>query len=121
MTRRVRRALQPVKDRLFHHAAVAQVLEDDPLQQGRRDSAIPNAIRVHDDDRTARAHSQTRSLTPLNPVRTKQETLALQERRQQRIKFSPAAVRRAKTADADDHVAGIGIHDGCGRGHQVHE
>lgn len=101
-----------MKDRILDHLAVPEMLDDDAFEERRRDAGIPDRIRVHDDDGARRANPEARSLTPLDPGRAKQQALALQKGRQQRIELTAAPVGRTESAGADEDVARIALHHG---------
>ena len=103
-------SLQSVEHGLFDDPPVAQMLDDYPLQQRRCNPAVPDAIRIHHDDRPAAADAKAWRLTPLHPGRPEQQSFPLKQRRQQRVELSPAMVGRTKPADTDKHVSGVGIH-----------
>ena len=100
-----------MKDRLLHDAPIAQVLDDDALEQRRGHAGVPDALRVHDDDRTAGAHAETGRLATLHATRTEEQPFALEQARERRVERAALAVRRAEAADADEHVARIRLHD----------
>jgi hypothetical protein len=99
-----------MKHRVLDDAAVAQMLYDDTLQEGRCHAVIPDALRIYNKDRTAGTDTETRRLTALDAARSKQQSLALQQRRQQTIQLPAATVRRTKTPDAHQDVAAVRVH-----------
>jgi hypothetical protein len=98
------------KHRLLDDLAVAEMLHDNPLEKRRRHLAIPDAFRIDDHDGAARADAQAGSLPTLHAPGTEQQTLSLQQRRKKRIQLSTATTWGAIPADADEHVARIGLH-----------
>jgi hypothetical protein len=56
------------------------MLHDDSLQQLWSDASVPHAVGIHDDNRAARADTQTRGLASLDSLRTEEKTFALEER-----------------------------------------
>jgi hypothetical protein len=100
-----------MENRLFDDAAITQVLDDDSLEKLRRDTGIPDRIRIHDDDGAAGANSEARRFPPFDPRWAEQEALALQQRRQHRVQIPTSPVRGAETARADEDVAGIVLHE----------
>ena len=84
---------QPMKHRLLHHAPVAQVLDDDALEERRGDARVPDAFRVHDDDRAAGADAEARGLAALHAARAEQQPLPLEEAGEGRVERAPFAVR----------------------------
>jgi hypothetical protein len=101
---------ETMKHRLLDDPPIAEMFDDNPLQQRGRHAPIPDAVGVDDDDRTATANSEAWRLAALDPRGAKEETLALQERRQQPIQVSPAMVGRTEAADANQDVTSIGVH-----------
>ncbi len=97
--------MQPMKHCLLDDLPVTQVLDDDPLQQRRRHPGIPDPLRVHDNDRTATANTQTWRLAALDPRRTEEQAFPLQQRRQEIVQITPPAVGRAEAAHAHEDVA----------------
>jgi hypothetical protein len=81
-----------VKDRFLDHSPVYQVFDDDSLEEGRRDTGIPNSVRVYDDDRSAGADAETRGLSALDPIWPEEQSVPLEKRRQQLIQLSSAMV-----------------------------
>ena len=106
-----------MKDRVLDDAPVAQMFNDDPFEEGRRDAGIPHPLGVHDDDRTGGADAEARCFAPLHATRPKEQSFALQQRRKQPVELPPRLIGRAKTADAHQDVARIRFHPGrerCG-------
>src|ERR1051325_3530018 len=99
------RRVESVKHRLLDNPSIAQMLDDDSLQQLRRDAGIPNPFGVDDDDRAARAHAEARGLATLHAARTEQQAFALQERRQHGVERSTTARRRTEVADTNQDVS----------------
>jgi len=99
-----------MKHGVVDHPAVSKMLDNDPLQKGRRHSVIPDAFRIHNKDRAARTDAEARCLAAFHPVRPEQQTLALQERRQQTIKVGAPPVGGTESADANEHVPTVGVH-----------
>jgi len=113
-----------MEHRIFDHAAVAQMLDDDPLEQFGRDPGIPHPFRVYHDDRAAGADTETGRLTPLHPSRPEEQSFALQQRRQQPIERPPVVVGRAVPARAHEHVPRVRLHQFrqvTGRRHELFE
>jgi hypothetical protein len=74
-----------MEHRLLDDAAIPQVFDDNSLEQRRRDTRIPDALRVDDYDRTARAHTKAWRLPPLHTAGTEQEAFTLEKSRQQLV------------------------------------
>jgi hypothetical protein len=102
--------LETVKNRVINWPSTLEVLYDDSLQQRRCDLRIPNAIRIHDDDRPIAADSEARSLSALHTPRAEEQILPLQELREERIELAAATVGRAEIARAHQHVTRILLH-----------
>src|SRR5438874_12109197 len=100
-----------MKHSLLDNPAVPEVLGDDPLEKCGRNACVPHTLGVHDDDWPAGAHAQARRLTAFDPVGTKQESLALQQRGQQLVQLAPSLVGRAESAYAHEHVPCVRIHE----------
>ena len=77
-----------MKDRLINGLPMLEVLDDDSLQQRGRDLGVPDALRIHDDDRSVAAHAKARSLTPLHALGPKEQILALEQLGQQRVELA---------------------------------
>lgn len=99
-----------MEHRLLDDTAIAQMFDDDPLEQLRRDTGVPDTLRVDDDDRAARADAEARRLASLDAIGPEQEALALEKGRQQLVQAPAARIRSAKRADANQHVARIWVH-----------
>ena len=99
-----------MKYRFFHNAAALQVLHDDALQQRRGDVCVPDTFRIHDDDRASFADTETRRLPSLDATGSKQEVFALEQCSEQTVQRPAAAVRRAVSARAHDHVMSVRFH-----------
>ena len=103
--------LETVEDSLINRMSVLQMLYYNALQQVRRHAGIPDAFRIHDDDRSAGAHAEAGRLAALHPTRTEKQTFALEQPREGGVERAALAVRRAEPADAHEHVACIRLHD----------
>jgi hypothetical protein len=66
-----------MKNGFLDHSAVFQVLDDDPLQKLGRNSGVPDALRIDDDDRSSGADAEARSLASFDPRWPKQQVFAL--------------------------------------------
>jgi hypothetical protein len=100
-----------MEHRLLHDPSLAKMLDHDPLQEFRCNARIPDALGVNHDDRSAGADAQARRLAALHAIRPEEEPFALEERREKIIELSAAALRRAKGADAHEHVARVRLHE----------
>ncbi len=67
-----------MKHRLLHHPTVAEMLDDDALEECRSHAGVPDALRVHDDNGSADAHAEARRLATLDATRPEQQSFALE-------------------------------------------
>jgi len=58
------------------------VLDDDALEQLRRNSRIPDTFGIDDDDRSAGAYTKTGSLTTFYPRGSEEQSFPLEQRRE---------------------------------------
>jgi hypothetical protein len=70
---------QPKEHRLVDHTSVTQMLDDDPVEERRRDIAVPDAFGIHHNDRTTCADAEAGRLTSLDAVWAEQKPFALEE------------------------------------------
>jgi hypothetical protein len=70
---------QPKEHRLVDHTSVTQMLDDDPVEERRRDIAVPDAFGIHHNDRTTCAHAEAGRLTSLDAAWAEQKPFALEE------------------------------------------
>lgn len=82
-----------MENRVFDNTAVLEVFHDDAFEDLRRDTRIPDSIRVDDHDRPSGAYAQTGSFTPLDTLRSEQETFPVKQVGEKRIKGASLAVR----------------------------
>ena len=82
-----------MKHRLLDYPTLAEVLDDDPLEESRRHSPVPDPLGIDSDDRSAPAHTETRGLAPFDTCGAKEEILALQERGEARIEGAASSLR----------------------------
>jgi hypothetical protein len=99
-----------MEDRLLDDAAVPQMFDDDSLEQRRRDTRIPDALRVDDYDRATRADAEARRLPSLHATGAEQKAFALEKSRQQLVQRPSTRIWSAKRAHADQYVARIRVH-----------
>src|SRR6266550_8318919 len=102
--------LQTVKHRRIDGFSMLEVLDDDALEQRWCYRRVPNAFRIHHDDRAVAAHAEARRLTSFYARGAEKQIFTLEELREQRIKFSPTAIGRAEFASAYEHVTGVRLH-----------
>ena len=100
-----------MEHRLVHHLPVAEMLDDDALEQCGRHSGVPNSFRVDDDDRSAGADAEARRLAALDPPWPEEQSLAMQQASQFGVQHAPFAIRRAKAPHADENVVRVRLHD----------
>ena len=81
-----------MEDRFLHHSAVYQMLDDDSLEQRRRDAGIPDTIGIHDDDGPAATHTETWCLPTFHPIGTEQQAVTLKQRRKELVQLASALV-----------------------------
>src|SRR4051812_7658068 len=96
--------------RFLDHASVAQMLADDALEERRRDVTVPDPLRVHDNDRSARADAEAGGFAALHAGGTEQQPFALQQGRQQAIQVAAPMIRRAESTDAYQDMSRVWLH-----------
>ena len=82
-----------MKDRLFDDFPALEMLFHDALEQIRSHSRIPDALRVHHDDRTVLADAKAGRLSTLDPRRTEEEPFPLEEAGEKRIQLPAPSLR----------------------------
>jgi hypothetical protein len=55
------------------------MLDDNSLENFRRDARIPDAFRIHDNDGTSSTNAEARCLTAFHPPWTEQQAFALKK------------------------------------------
>jgi hypothetical protein len=96
--------------RVANDIPVAQVFDDDPIEERRRDVAVPNAFGVHDDDRASGADAEAGRFTAFDSMRPEQQAFALEKRGKQAIELLAAPIRRTVSADTHENVPGVWLH-----------
>jgi hypothetical protein len=97
------------------------VLDDDALEEDGSDSGVPDALGIDDDDRTAGADAEARSLAALDATRAEEKGFSLEKAGEILIQLAAAVIRRAEATRAYQHVAAIWIHHRSGLlGHHRH-
>lgn len=76
-----------MKNRFLNWGAISEMLDHDSFEERRSHPVIPDAFRVHDDDRSAAADAEARSLSTLHSVGAEEETLTLQEVREEGVEL----------------------------------
>jgi len=99
-----------MKDGFLHLVTALEMLDDYAFQQLGGDCTVPDSFRIDDDNWPAFAHAEARRLAPFYAVGSKQQTLALKQRCQQRVQCPPAPVGRAVSAGANDDMARVRFH-----------
>lgn len=102
--------LQSVKDGLVDWISMLEMLYHDALQQLGCHSRIPNTFRIHDDDGTGGAYTETRRLATLHSLWPEEKIFALQKLGEQRVDLSSPAIGGAEIAGTHQYVARIGFH-----------
>ncbi len=74
-----------MEHRFLDNAAIPKMFDDDPLEQLGRDTRVPDALRIDDYDRAARADAEARRFPSLHATGTEQEAFALEKSRQQLV------------------------------------
>lgn len=97
--------LQSMKDGLVDWIPMLEMLYHDPLQQLGRHSGIPHAFRIHDDDGTGSAYTETRRLTALHSLWPEEKIFALQKLGEQRVDLPAPAIGGAEIAGAHQYMA----------------
>ena len=78
-------SLEPVENRLLDDSTVAQMLDDDALQEIGSNASVPDPLRIHGDDRSARADAEAWRLAALHPARAEEQPFPLKQLREERI------------------------------------
>jgi pimeloyl-ACP methyl ester carboxylesterase len=99
-----------VKHGVLDDPAVFEVLDDDSLQQLRRNTRVPDTIGIHDHDGTSRANAQTRRLASFYASWTEQQPRVIEKVRQHLIKHPALVVWRAEATGANENVPGVRLH-----------
>ena len=99
-----------VEHRVLDDPAVAQVLDDDTLEERGSDAGVPDAFGIDDDNRTAGADSEAWRLAALDTIGPEEKALALEKAGEMLVELSTALTRRAEAACAHQHMAAIRIH-----------
>ena len=68
-----------MKYRFINGLSTLEVLNDDSLEQRGCNLRIPDAFRIHDDDRPVAAHAETRSLAAFHAPWAEEQIFPLQE------------------------------------------
>ena len=99
-----------MKNCFVHHASIAEMLDDNSLQELGCDAGVPHAFGIHDDDRPAGADTEARGFASLYACRPEEQILALEQAREKAVERSAPAIRRAEPASADEHVSAVCLH-----------
>jgi hypothetical protein len=68
-----------VKHRVLNDPPVLEMLDDNSLENLRRDARIPDAFRIHDNDGTSSTNAEARCLAAFHPPWTEQQAFALKK------------------------------------------
>lgn len=99
-----------MKYRLLHHLSVAQVLDDNALEQGRGHTGVPDAFGIHDDDRSAGTDAEAGRLAAFHAFGSEEQILALEQPGQQAVESTPSTVGCAETSGAHDDMSAVCLH-----------
>ena len=68
-----------MENRLVDGATALQVLDNNPVQQLRRDTRIPDPVRIHHHNRTSCADAEARRLATFHSRWPEEQSFALQQ------------------------------------------
>ena len=80
------------------------MLDDNSLEKLGRNVRVPHAFTIDDNDRASCTYAKTGRLTSLDPVRPEKKSLALEQRRKQRIQRPSATIGRAESSRAHEYM-----------------
>ena len=80
------------------------MLYDDALEELGGYAGIPYTFGIHDNDGASCTYAKTGRLTALDPVRPEKKSLALEQRRKQRIQRPSATIGRAESSRAHEYM-----------------
>jgi hypothetical protein len=69
---------EPMKHRFINWSPVSQVLDHNPFEQLWRDTRVPDAFRIDNDNRAAGADSEARRFAAFHPRGTKKKSFAFE-------------------------------------------
>ena len=98
---------------LLDYPAIAQVLDDDALEQPWRHAGIPDTFRIDHDNRPTGADAKTRRLAAFYALGSKEQAFPMKEPSKLRIQGTTAPFRGAEAAHAHEHMARVRFHE-CG-------
>ena len=85
-------SLHFVKNRLLDDSSQLEVFHHDSLENLGAHPRVPDAFRIHDNDRTSSTYAKAGRFASLHSRRTEQKTLALEQRREERIERAAPSV-----------------------------
>lgn len=68
-----------MEDRLLDDPPIAEMLDDDAFEQLRRHAGVPDAVRIHDDDRAAAANTKAGRFAAFHACGTEQQGFTLEQ------------------------------------------
>ena len=98
-----------MKRGVINHPSVPQVLDDDPLEQRRSHSPIPDSFRINGHDWSSFANAQTRGFAPLHTPGAEQQPFPFEQFGQQRVQRPAPPFRGTKRPGADENVEAVGV------------
>ena len=81
-----------MEDRLVYLAAAFQMLDDDPLEQFRRDARVPHTLGVDDKHGPRGAHAEARDFAAFHPAGTEEQVFPLEKLGELRVERAAAPV-----------------------------
>lgn len=81
-----------MEDRLVYLAPAFQMLDDDPLEQFRRDARIPDPLGVDDKHGPRGAHAEARDFAAFHPAGTEEQVFSLEKLGKLRVKRAATSV-----------------------------
>jgi hypothetical protein len=101
-----------VKNGLFDHPTVTEMLGDDPFEEFGRHVGVPDTLRIDGDNRPLFADAKARRFGSFDTIGIKQEILTLEEPGELTVNGAAATLGRAKAPGAHQNVAAIRRHFG---------
>jgi len=94
-----------MEDRVRDWLPALQMLDHDSLKQSRSHSAVPDAIRINDDDRTITANAEAGRLSAFDTIGPEEKAFAVQQVRQQSVALTPERIGRTEISRAHQDVS----------------
>lgn len=98
---------------VVYDAAVPEVIDDDLLEEGKCDCAVPDAFRIDDNNWPTAANAEARSFSALDSARPEEQAFTLEQSRQKRVERAAFATGRAEVSRAHQHVSRVRLHGDC--------